>query len=358
MKIEKGKKKTAVKVVIYGPEGIGKSTLASKFPDPLFIDVEGGTYQLDVARFERPETWDMINEQICWVLTEKTPPCRTLVIDTADKAEKLCSLKVCANAKNGGIEDFGYGKGYTYLAEEFGKFLNLLTDVVDHGINVVVLAHSFLRKFEQPDEIGAYDRYELKLERKTAPMLKEWADALLFLNYKTEVIVDKDSKGNQKGKNKAQGGRRVVYTTHHPAWDAKNRFGMPDMVDLDYNTIASYLFDYEVEPEPAVQKIENPKKQSPVHEPEPDELGDPEFTEIPADDGIPNALKQLMDNAGVTEEDIVKAVATKGYYPETHPESGKPMHIYEYGNEFVNGMLIGKWNGFIKFVNKVKGENK
>ena len=129
---------------------------------------------------------------------------------------------------------------------------------------------------------------------------------------------------------------------------------MPDMIDLDYDLIASYLFDYEVEPEQPVQKIEKPKKQT--HAPEPDDLGDPDFTEIPADDGIPKALKQLMDNAGVTEEDIVKAVATKGYYPETHPESGKPMHIYEYGDEFVNGMLIGKWNGFVKYVNKVKGE--
>ena len=52
--ITTGKVETAKKVVIYGPEGIGKSTLAARFPQPLFIDTEGSTKELDVARLPAP----------------------------------------------------------------------------------------------------------------------------------------------------------------------------------------------------------------------------------------------------------------------------------------------------------------
>ncbi len=69
-------------------------------------------------------------------------------------------------ASEEGIEDFGYGNGYVYAKEEFGRFLNRLSGVVDAGINVVLTAHAQIRKFEQPDEMGAYDRYELKLGKR------------------------------------------------------------------------------------------------------------------------------------------------------------------------------------------------
>ena len=89
------------------------------------------------------------------------------------------------------------------------------------GVHVVLTAHAMMRKFEQPDEMGAYDRWELKLQKKTSALVKEWSDLLLFANYKT-LSVATDEKGK---KFKAQGGRRVIYTSHHPCWDAKNRLG-------------------------------------------------------------------------------------------------------------------------------------
>ena len=46
-------------------------------------------------------------------------PSGTLVLDTADWAERLCIDATCARFKVKGIEDFGYGKGYTYAKEEF-----------------------------------------------------------------------------------------------------------------------------------------------------------------------------------------------------------------------------------------------
>lgn len=147
MQIISGVMKKATKAVLYGPEGIGKTTFASKAPEPLFIDTEGSTTRLNVRRLPAPESFAMILEQVQWVL-ENRNVCKTLVLDTADWAQSRCVNAVCAKYQKGGIEDFGYGKGYSYVYEEFGRLLNLLDQVVDAGINVIVTAHAAMRKFE------------------------------------------------------------------------------------------------------------------------------------------------------------------------------------------------------------------
>ena len=230
--ISKGKVETAKKVVTYGPEGIGKSTLASQFPDPVFIDTEGSTKELDVRRYPTPATWSDILAYVDDAISEI--PCKTLVIDTADWAEQLCIKAVCERMNVKGIEDIGYGKGYVYVTEEFGKLLTKCNGLIDKGVNVVFTAHAMMRKFEQPDELGAYDRWEMKLTKKSAPLLKEWADMVLFCNYKTNVITDDKTKSK-----KATGGKRVMYASHHPCWDAKNRYSLPDQMDMSFEEIAS-----------------------------------------------------------------------------------------------------------------------
>ena len=154
------------------------------------------------------------------------------MIDTADWAEQMCIDHICAKYKQPGIESFGYGKGYTYLSEEFARLLAACDEVILSGKNVVITAHAKMRKQELPDEQGAFDRWELKLSKQTAPLLKEWPDALLFLNFKT-LVVTTDSNTH-----KAQGGKRVMFTSHHPCWDAKNRHGLPEELDLSYASIA------------------------------------------------------------------------------------------------------------------------
>lgn len=230
LNISKGPKPRALGVVIYGPEGIGKTTLASKFPDPVFVDLEHGSDTMDVARIDSAENFT----DVLFILAElMNEDFKTVVIDTADKLEQLATEYVCAQQNVRSIEDPGYGKGYTYLAEAMVKFLRACGDLIESGRNVVIVAHAAMRKFEQPDEMGAYDRWELKLQKKTAPLIKEWADMVLFLNYKTTVV-----ESSTKTK-KAVGGKRVMYTTHHPAWDAKNRFGLPDELPMEFDAIAS-----------------------------------------------------------------------------------------------------------------------
>lgn len=359
MNITKGKIiGSAKKVLLYGPEGIGKSTFASQFPDPLFIDTEGSTKELDIARFDAPSSWQMLLDEVHYVIANRDV-CKTLVIDTIDWAERLCIEHVCASKQFSSIEDPGYGKGYTYVREEFGRLMNLLTDVIDAGVNVVLTAHAALRKFEQPDEMGAYDRWALKLidspKTSVSAMVKEWADMVLFANYKTIVVADAKTK-----KNKAQGGARVMYTTHHTCWDAKNRFGLPDEVPFEYDVIARIFADVQAAPKPASETPAAPITQTqvatePVTEvpqadvtvyPEPEKKESPKekkgksgaaVTEKDLDKRIPKALRDLMLEHDVGEWDIQNVVTAKGYYPID-------TDIWDYDPDFVKGVLVGAWD--------------
>lgn len=336
MKITTGKIEGAQKVLVYGPEGIGKSTFAAQFPDPLFIDTEGSTRHMDVKRLDTPSSWTMLMQEVLWVIANPGV-CKTLVIDTADWAEQLCIRHVCSKSQKDGIEDFGYGKGYTYLAEEYGVLLNTLSDLVERGVHVVLTAHAQIRKFEQPDETAAYDRWELKLQKKTAPLVKEWCDMVLFANYKTFAVKNEDKKA------KAAGGKRVLYTSHMPAWDAKNRHGFAEELSFEFSAIASAIRDFTpVVTSPPVAVPAETKPAPAETKPAPAET--PAAPAIPAD--IPAHLKALYDLMaanGVTETAIRNAVFKKGYFP-------KETAIEKYPVDFVQGVLITAWDQLHKFI--------
>jgi hypothetical protein len=383
MQITRGKIPSAKKVVIYGPEGIGKSTFASRFPDPVFIDTEGSTKDMDVARLPEASSWQMITEEIEYIRTNPNT-CRTIVVDTIDWAERMCVEHICQKHRKNGIEDFGYGNGYVYVAEEFGRFLNKLEEVVKAGVNVVLTAHSQVRKFEQPDEMGAYDRYELKLGKKTSsqtsPLVKEWADMLLFANYKTYSVAT-DDKGK---KFKAQGGERVLYTSHHSCWDAKNRYGLPDQVPFSYDSIAHIIQgDTTMRPEGNVQTTtSNTTPTAPVQSvksaPEPEEKTETPVSNngVPAsvtsdgeqmsmnfdtsksseeevshvDERIPKALRDLMIANNVCEWDIQNVVEARGYVP-----AGTEIWDYDTVNPgIVEGLLVASWNQVFAAIKDMK----
>lgn len=357
--ITSGVVSSAQKVVIYGPEGIGKSTFAAQFPDPVFIDTEGSTKKLNIKRFPKPSSWEMLKNEVKEAMNGRL--CKTLVIDTIDWAEQLCINSLCSTYQKTGIEEFGWGNGYVYEKEDFGKFLNLLQEVVDSGINVVLTAHAQMRKFEQPDELGAYDRWELKLGKKTSsqisPLVKEWADMVLFANYKTyAVAVDKDGK-----KFKAQGGDRVMYTTHHPCWDAKNRDGLPPEMPFDFGGIA-HLFTFSGQhsnssatvatavavedattkrPVQTEQKADEPKANEPLTDLSGFEDVAPPPIVIP--EGIPKALADLMRANSVSESDIRLVVSQRNYFPYDTP-------ITNYPDDFVQGCLIGAWEQMLPLI--------
>ena len=352
MNITRGKIPGAKKCVLYGPEGIGKSTFASHFPDPIFIDTEDSTKELDVARFDKPTSWEMLLQEVRYVINSPNI-CKTLVVDTADWAEKLCIKAVCAQYQKSGIEAFDYGKGYTYVYERFGELLNLLADLTERGVHVVLNAHASTKRREQPDEFGTYDCWGLKLidspKCSIANMVKEWADIVLFANYKVMVVAT-DDKGK---KHKAQGGRRVMYTTHHPCWDAKNRLGLPDEMPLDFSALAPYISGQTPTvvptapvppPAPTASVPPVPSAHPPVPAPSAQPSAPPSPPSEPEND-IPAVLRPLLERVDVTELEVRKVIAQRqGVFPmgttwKTMEDAG-----------FVTGWVLPFWDKIVAMI--------
>lgn len=309
--ITRGKQPRSQKVVLYGPEGIGKTTLAAQFPAPVFIDTEGGTQNYDVARVEPPKNWKELLFILQELAGEDGREFSTVVLDTADWAETLCAQHVMAYYKWESIESPGYGKGYTMLAEEFGKLLDALDACTVAGLNVVVVAHSMTRKFEQPDEAAAYDRYELKLQKKIAPLVKEWADALLFMNWKTTVEVVGEGFS---AKGKARNAKRVMYCQHHACWDAKNRWGLGAEVPMDYAQIAPFI------PERSGKAAPSAKPSS--------------------------TLAELMERDGVTEDDIAATAVSLGNAPKGATFADLPEGYAEF--------VVKNWDTYLDRIKEVR----
>jgi hypothetical protein len=231
LKITKGKRTVPVRGVLYGTAGIGKSTFGAGLPRPLFLDTEESTNQLDVDRV-LVTSWAALGAAVA-ELASGSHDYQTVVIDTADWAERLLVESILAKHNQKSIEGFGYGKGYTILAEEFGRFLTLCDGLISKGIHVFFIAHAKVVRQSPPDQTDGFDRYELKLSKQVAPLLKEWSDMLLFANFEIQVVEGTD------GKIKAQGGKeRVMHTTNHAAWDAKNRYGLAETLPFDPAQIA------------------------------------------------------------------------------------------------------------------------
>lgn len=318
LNIVTGVERTPIKVCIYGAEGVGKTSLAAQMPEPLFIDTEGGTSRLNVRRI-KCTSWEDLIAIIKEVISTPTV-CKTLVVDTADWAESLCIDYVCNKYRKTNIEEFGYGKGYTYLAEEFGEFLKLLNKLIEVGINPVVIAHGKPRKYELPEEQGQFDRWEMKLSKQVAPLIKEWCDMLLFCNYKTFVVT---TENNTK---KAQGGKRVMYTTHNPCWDAKNRFGLPEELELSFDPIASLFCEHG--PTQAATKPTETKQRTNI-----------------------TKLKEMISAANITEVDVQKIVAERGHY-------ALDASIETYSDDFITRWVIPNWKKIVEAIknNKTKGD--
>jgi hypothetical protein len=373
MELTTGLRQEPQRIVMYGPEAIGKSTLASQLPDPVFIDVEGSTSDLDVFRTPSPSSWRSLSDMTAEFVTNHHGR-QTLVIDTADWAERLCIAHVCASHNMtalGGQED--YGRSYNLLETEWCRWLDALSRVVGSGMHVCVLAHAKMRKFEVPDQTGAYDRWELKLERKSASALKEWARCVLFLNYKTYIVA-----GDRKGdKAKGTGGKRVIFTSHHPVWDAKNRVGLADELPMEYAAIAGLFMTLPAAVPPAKPTSKKPAAQAaaPVaaqpataadykipipatddHQsaPQPVDPGPqkPRTVATPAGSGRPAALLpllELMQRDEITEHEIQLAVGKRGYYPADTP-------LDNYDATFIAGRLVAHWPKVLEMVNQVRKE--
>lgn len=218
------------RLVVHGIHGVGKSFFASKAPKPIFMPTEDGLTQIVVDQFPLATSLDDIWSNMKMIIDEEHDY-KTFVVDTLDWLEKLIFKQVCLDNDVETPENIGYGKAYIFAMRHWERFLKGLDKIRDKGIAIVLLAHNEIKTFNPPDA-ESYDRYQIKLHRHSATMIEEWADAVLFANFKVYVAKD------EKNKNKVTGsGERVLFSAPKPAWRAKTRYDIPDELPLDFGEL-------------------------------------------------------------------------------------------------------------------------
>lgn len=230
-KISKKQKPRAPRIMMIGVEGVGKSTAGASMPNPVFVCGESGLVGPQFAEIPSftPENWGEIL-QFLDELAQDKGDFKTIVIDTLDWVEPMLYSHVCAKNGHKNIEDFGYGKGYVVAQQEARQLLMRLDRLNADGMNVLLLCHSQIKTVNNP--VGDnYDHFESKLNAKIAGIFREWCDCVLFAQF--DMYTRKDGM-----RSKAYGGDgRIVQTTHSAAWDAKNRYGLPEVMPLDMTAI-------------------------------------------------------------------------------------------------------------------------
>lgn len=230
--VTKGKIKKPILTIIYGPDGVGKSTFGANAPSPIFLGTEDGTANLDVSRFQKPADFDAVRANIRELITEEHEY-KTLVIDSLDWLETMVHTSICARDGSKTINQAqgGYGNG---VEVALGAWRSLQADLSElreaKGMNIIMIAHSQVKDFHDPTQNMAYSRFLLKLNDKAAALWREYVDTVLFANF--EVVATKE-KSDKKAKSFGDGARKI-YTERRPSFDAKNRLGLPFELALDW----------------------------------------------------------------------------------------------------------------------------
>lgn len=233
-KIRKGNSNLPPRVALSGVQGVGKSTLASNAPSPLFICPEDGLTGLDHVDRLTPTTFNELHAILDSII-ESSNGYKTIVIDTVDWMERLVYDHICTRDNKKNIEDYGWSKGYVVAENELVGVLRKLDTIRHkHSMWIILLSHVKIKSFNDPAG-ETWDRYEMKGHHKMTGVVSEWVDACLFAFY--EVFKTK----NKDGREKAIGGDRVVKTQWNPAYDAKNRLNLPETLPLDWTALVNAI---------------------------------------------------------------------------------------------------------------------
>jgi hypothetical protein len=228
-----GKQELPPRICIYGGHGIGKSTLASMFPKPIFISTEDGLASLDITSFPRAETVDDVAQNIRTLIKEEHD-FKTLVLDSVDWLVE--PLIVSDVESKHDAKDLAYGKGAMMIAESLRELMGGF-DVLrkKRDMNIVILAHAATVKYEDPRS-EPYDRFQPKLPTRCNALLQEWVDVLAFAAFRVIVKKSDAGFGNQVSRGITTG-ERLLHMIENPAYVAKNRYNCPDTLPMVFEKL-------------------------------------------------------------------------------------------------------------------------
>ena len=234
--IRKNDAMAAPRIMVYGVEGIGKSTFGAGAPNPIYILTEDGLGSLKVDHFPLATSFQDVMDAISTLYKENNA-FETVVIDSLDWLEAIIQREI---EQKYDAKDLAYGKGSLIAAEKWREILDGLNALRnDKGMAIILIAHTTIKRFDSP-EVEPYDRYQPKLQERSNAVVREWADAVLFANYKT--IVKKDDVGfNQTNNRGISTGERLLFTSERPAYMAKNRYNMPESIPLSWDAFAEAI---------------------------------------------------------------------------------------------------------------------
>lgn len=248
--VQNGGTRLLPRTLLYGIDGIGKSTFASQSPSPIFIPTEDGASGIHVPQFPLCESWEDVLACLRSLCREEHQY-KTVVLDSADWAQSLAIEHIVARDFAGDMQAFdAYGRGYKMLMQEWLKLLSALDFTRRRmGMEVILISHAVIRTFKNPSG-DDYDRYQSNLIDTPSTSVwaktKEWADIVLFANY--EVVVRKDTAKSSKGKGilkAGKGGGRVLHSSPSAAWDAKVRAGweLPERFPLSQEEFRKHIIN-------------------------------------------------------------------------------------------------------------------
>ena len=229
-KIRKGKTKQPPRLLIYGCEGIGKSSFGAHTPTPIFIPTEDGLDQIDCESFPLSQTFEEFISYLS-ALVENEHSYRTVVIDSVDWLERLIWDHCCKNYGVKSIEkvDGGFGKGYVIALTYWRQVIDLLRTLRDQkGMIVVLLAHAKVENFSDPESTPV-SRFSPRIHKAAASLLNEWVDAVLLAT--RELGASRGEKG----------GDRILRTIGSSSCVAKNRYSLPEILPFDWDTLKSAM---------------------------------------------------------------------------------------------------------------------
>jgi hypothetical protein len=228
------KRRRPIFFCLYGAPGVGKSSFGASTDSPIFIPCERGLDSITVPKFPTPKTFVEFYNQLT-ALDKEDHPYKTIVIDSCDALELLVWERVCSEGKVKSIEDYGggFGKGFTRAREIFTGVLRQLTDMSER-FNVILLAHSHVKAIADPTQAVSYDSHEIKVQAKSAEIIKQMVDMLLFVQI--EVTVTKDSAKAKKGRG-ILGDERIMRTAPGTGYDAKNRYDLPNPMEFSWSAL-------------------------------------------------------------------------------------------------------------------------